>query len=77
MKEDLLALLRDTRADIDYENENSLIDGGLLDSFDIVGIISEINDVFDLSIGVEDLVPENFNSVENMLALITRLQDED
>ena len=48
----------------------------LLDSFDIISIVSEINDTFDISINVNDLLPENFNSVDAILALIKKLQEE-
>ena len=39
-------------------------------------IVSEINDTFDISINVNDLLPENFNSVDAILALIKKLQEE-
>ena len=61
---------------VDFEKEKALIDDELLDSFDIISIVSEINDAFDISINVNDLLPENFNSVEAILTLITRLQEE-
>ena len=51
-------------------------DKEMLDSFDIISIVSEINDAFDISINVNDLRPENFNSVDAILALITKLQEE-
>ena len=72
--EKLLEILNDIRPDIEFENETALIDSGILDSFDIVSIISELNDEFDIHIRVNDLSPENFNSVDKMMALIARLQ---
>lgn len=76
MKEILIGILEDINPDIDYENETSLIDDSLLDSFDIVTLVGEINDAFDVNITVVDLIPENFNSVKAMLALIDRLKAE-
>ena len=55
---------------IDFETEVALIDDGILESLDIVMIVSEIKDVLDVEITVDDLVPENFNSVDQILALV-------
>lgn len=76
MKEQLLKLLKETRPDIDFENEQKLIDDSILDSFDIIQIVMEMNEAFDINIQVEDLEPENFNSIQGMMELIARLQDE-
>ena len=73
---ELMEILEETRPEIDFETETALIDDELLDSFDIISIVSEINDTFDISINVNDLQPENFNSVDAILALIQRLQEE-
>lgn len=75
-RQELMEILEDTRPDIDFESAKALIDDQMLDSFDIISIVSEINDAFDISINVNDLLPENFNSVDAILALITRLQEE-
>lgn len=68
----LLELLKSIREDVDFENEKKLIDDKILDSFDIVSIISEINDQFEVEISADDIVPENFNSAEAMYALIEK-----
>ena len=74
--EELLEILKSVRSDIDFENEKKLIDDGILDRFDIVSVVGELCDAYDITITAEDLEPENFNSVEAMLALIEKLQDE-
>ena len=74
-KEKLLQILTELRPDIDFEKEDQLIDDGTLDSFDIISLVGELNENFGVEIGVEDLQPENFNSADAMLALITRLED--
>ena len=74
--EKLLEILNEVRPDIDFQNETNLVDGGILDSFDIVSIISELNDAFDINIRVKNLTPENFNSVEAIEALIKDLQSK-
>jgi D-alanine--poly(phosphoribitol) ligase subunit 2 len=72
MKDRILEILKDVRPDIDFEQEELLVEGGLLDSFDIVTIISELNDAFDINIRVHDLKAENFNSVALIQALVDR-----
>ena len=72
--EKLLELLKGVRPDVDFENETTLIDDGLLDSFDVVSIISEIDDVFGVQIRINELDPDNFNSAEAIWNLIQKLQ---
>lgn len=73
----ILEILDEVRPDVDFENEKLLIDDGILDSFDIITIVSSFNDEFDVEIDVEDLEPYNFNTVEAMKELIEKLQNED
>lgn len=68
--ETLLEILKEIRPDVDFENETALIDDGILESLDIVAIVGEIMEAFDVELNVDDLLPENFNSVEAMLELI-------
>ncbi|MBO5936206.1 MAG: acyl carrier protein [Clostridia bacterium] len=75
--EKLLDILNQIRSDIDYENENALVDDGILDSFDIVSIVSELSMEYDIDISIDDMTAENFNSAEAMLEMINRIQDED
>lgn len=73
---ELMEVLENLRPDVDFENETALVTGGVLDSFDIVGLVAELNDTFDIEIGPSDLVPENFNSAAAIWALVEKLQDE-
>lgn len=75
MKE-LMDILKELRPEIDFEKEEKLIDDGILDSFDMVTLIGEINDMFEVDITFDDIDPENFNSVQGMMRLIQRLQQE-
>ena len=70
----LMRILFELSSDIDFETEDSLIDGGLLDSFDIVTLVAEIDDAFGIEIPAEALIPENFNSAKAIFALIQQLQ---
>ncbi len=76
MKQEVLEILKSIRADVDYENETALIDDGILDSFDVVSVVGELCDAFDITITAEDIEPENFNSANAIIALVERLQDE-
>ncbi len=76
MKETILEILKEIRSDIDFENATALIDDGQLESLDIVAIVGEFNEEFDVEISVEDLVPENFNTVDAMVELIKKAQEE-
>lgn len=69
----LIAILSDLHPDVDFETETGLIDNGILDSFDVVTIVAEVDDTFDVQIPAEELIPENFNSAESLYALIQRL----
>ena len=77
MKEDLRVILEEIRPDVDFDNETELIDGGVLESMDIVAIVGEIKEAFDVTIGIEQLTPENFNSEEAILELIEQLMEEE
>lgn len=74
--EELLEILNDLHPDIDYENCTTLIDDKILDSFDIIAIISEIDNVFDVAVPAEEIVPENFNSAKALYELIQKLLEE-
>jgi len=73
--EKLLEILNEVNADVDFASCESLIDDGILDSFDIVSIVGELNDAFDVEISPVDIIPKNFNSAKAMWAMIERLQD--
>lgn len=75
MMDELMRILEELRPDVDFANEERLIDDNILDSFDIVSLVSELNDAFDVEIGVDDLVPENFNSIAAMMKMIQSLQE--
>ena len=69
----LLIIFKDLHPEIDPEKEKRLFDDGILDSFDIVTLISEIAEEFDVEIPAGEITPENFNSMQGILKLIERL----
>ena len=74
--EQLLEILRRMHPDVDFESNDDLIGEGVLDSLDIVTLITEINTTFDVAIPAEEVIPENFNSAEAIYAMIERLDEE-
>ena len=74
--EKLLEILKGIRPDVDFETEDALIDDGVLDSFDVVSIISELDDEFGVQVKINELNPENFNSVESIWDMIQKLQNK-
>lgn len=75
--DELLELLKDINPDMDYETETRLIDGKVLDSFSIISLISAISETFDVELGPEHLIPENFNSAQAMWEMIRRIQEDE
>ena len=66
----LLQILTETCPGVDFTQETALVDDGFLESLDLVTIVSEIMATFDIELNVDDMLPENFNSVPAMLRLI-------
>lgn len=77
MEKKIIEILSSVKPGVDFEGKTDLIDGGVLASFDIISLVSELNDEFDIEISVAELVPENFNSVEAIANMVKRLEDED
>ncbi len=73
----LLEILNDLHPEVDFESCDTLIDDEILDSFDIVSLIAEISNEFDVTISAKDIIPDNFNSAQALWALIERLEDEE
>ena len=71
--EKLLEILTNLKPDVDFKNEDGLIDNAVLDSFDIVQLVTTLKEEFDIDIGPADIVPENFNSAASMWEMIQKL----
>ena len=74
MEKQIIEILSEICPGIDFETETALIDDGLIDSLDIVAVVTELMEAFDVELGVDDLTPENFNSVEAIEELIESKQ---
>lgn len=73
--EELIEVLKDIRNDVDFDNCEDLVDGCVLNSFDIILIVAALNEEFDVEIAAVDIVPENFNSASRMWDMIQRLAE--
>ncbi len=72
--EQLLEILSEIRPDVDFENEEGLIDNGILGSLEIMSIVAELTDAFDIVISPADIIPSNFNSAKALWAMVERLK---
>lgn len=73
--EELLTILNDMDDSIDWEKEEGLIDDRILDSFGVISLVAELGEAFDIEIEASEIVPQNFNSVKAIYAMVTRLQE--
>ena len=75
MRAKLMEVLSEVKPGFEFEGKTGLVNNGDLDSFDIITLVSELNDTFDIDIPVEEIITENFDSVDTILALIQKLSD--
>jgi len=75
--EALLEILQEMHEDIDFETYDALIDGKVIDSFDVIQLVAEIDDRIGVRIPPEEIIPENFNSYASLCALIERLAEDE
>ena len=75
--DEIVAILKELHPDVDYDTNTSLVDDRIIDSFDIISIVAEIDDRLDVQIPAEEIIPENFNSAAALAVLVKRLEDED
>ena len=76
MRDTILEILEDIGEDVDFDTCETLIDDGILSSLDIIQLIGALNDEVDISIPATEIIPENFNSVDAMAAMVARLSEE-
>lgn len=76
MKEQIIEILEDIQPEADYETCQTLIDGHILTSLDVLSLVAELEDEFDVTIPTVEIIPSNFNSVDAIAAMVERLQEE-
>lgn len=72
MEESILEVLKQINPDVDFEASRDFVEDGLLDSFEIVDLVSELEDEFSIEISGRDIIPENFISLETIVALVRK-----
>lgn len=76
MKEQIIEILEDIQLEADYETCQTLIDDHILTSLDVLSLVAELEDEFDVTIPTVEIIPSNFNSVDAIAAMVERLQEE-
>ena len=71
--EKIIEILQELHPEVDFETEDKLIDNEILDSLDIVTLITEISSEFDIVIPPQEIIPENFNSAKALYAMVEKL----
>jgi len=74
VKEQVIAILKEIKPTKDMESLTDIIEGGYLDSFELMSLIAQLNETFDIEVDVDEIVPENFNSVDAITAMVERLR---
>lgn len=70
MREQILKLLAEIRPEIDYQVNTNFIEEGLLDSLDIIRLVTELDEKFNISIDGSDIIPENFQGLREIENLV-------
>lgn len=76
MRDEIIEILEDIKSGVDFDNATDIISSGILTSLNIITLVRELNDEFDVQIGADKLLPENFESVDAIEKLIVEMQDE-
>ena len=76
MKEQIIEILEDIQPEADYETCQTVIDDHILTSLDVLSLVAELEDEFDVTIPTVEIIPSNFNSVDAIAAMVERLQEE-
>ena len=75
--ETVLEILAKVKPNVDFKNATAIVDDGLLDSMDIVMLVGELNDEFDINITLPYIKPENFKSVESIYHMVQEILEDE
>lgn len=74
IKEQVMNILKEIKPTKDLTTVTDIIEGGYLDSFELMSLIAQLGDDFGIEIDVDEIMPENFNSVDAIAAMVERLK---
>lgn len=74
IREKVINIFKKIKPNKNMENVADIVEGGYLDSFEIMSLIMALSETFDIEIGFKEIVPENFNTIDAMIAMVERLQ---
>ena len=75
--EEIIEILEDLKPGVDFKSQQHLIDDQIIESMMMLQLVSALNDEFDVEITPKDLVPENFQTVDAIYALVQKLSDDE
>lgn len=77
MREEIIALLEEIKPGVDYDKERDLIEHKLLESMEIIQLVADLSDAFDIEIPLPYIKPENFKSADAIAAMVQTILDEE
>ena len=72
MKQKVINILQEIRPEFDFTKDVNFLEQGMLDSFDVVSLVTALDEEFGISIDGIDILPENFASIDSIVALLTK-----
>lgn len=72
MKDQIISILNELRPEFDFSEDVNFIEEGMLDSFDVVSLVAELENTFGISVNGVDIIPENFSTVESIEQLVNK-----
>ena len=75
--EEIIEILEDLKPGVDFKSQQHLIDDHIIESMMMLQLVSALNDEFDVEITPKDIVPENFQTVDAIYALVQKLSDDE
>jgi len=72
MKNKIVQILKEIRSEFDFNSDVNFIDNGMLDSFDVVALVTALDDEYSISIEGTDIIPENFSTINSIINLLSK-----